>query len=414
MDFLRYMTKRIHETKGLPNSIRVMRWIAIAGIAIGTAVLLVSLSVISGFRDSYKRAILDFNAHIVVLKGGEISDMDEAKSIFMDENGKFFSDSIIGMTPFMYREGMLISKGVVRGVVVKGIDPKTIRDVNRMKIDIFNGKGIEELSAGGGKSPRVVLGKALFDLLEIKSTAAPQYVTLMVPKMGDRKHLAKLELVGSFESGLYDYDSQFALMDIDSARELFNTGDLRASGIELKLDDPDKADSLSETINERASSSYDAITWGELNKDLFDALSLERIVFSIIMGTLVIVAAFNIIGVLVLLVYHRIYEIGILKSLGLKNNLLQKIFTHGGVKLGVIGSVLGFFVGILFSLALKHFGLVKLDPEIYFISVLPVKISWGVISLILVFSIMMCWITSNVAAYWGSKISITDALKGHK
>jgi lipoprotein-releasing system permease protein len=138
-------------------------------------------------------------------------------------------------------------------------------------------------------------------------------------------------------------------MAIDDVRRIFGAGSIKATGVELKLDDPGKADAVSDLINEELAAPYQALTWSELNRDLFEALSLEKLVFSIIMGILVVVAAFNIIGVLVLLISFRAHEVAILKALGMRTGILRKIFTRGGI-VRTYGDRRGLILGIAMAL----------------------------------------------------------------
>jgi lipoprotein-releasing system permease protein len=481
----RSIAKRFHGAKYLPRSLMVMRGIAIAGIAIGVATLLVAISMISGFQREYRRSILDFNAHVVILKASEIEDESEAMNAieklretpeemqFADRykwlspilNGvlslyhgaKDFHDDIayrfelnpiftqfwerldpsrlpqivpekvrdflrkmssikhkgvVGVTPFLYREGLVIHNGIIKGVVVKGIDPRTIREVNRMKMQFVKVTTIEEALIHDERLPHIILGKALAERLGITdATKEVTKINLMAPKTHPEKQFVSVLVSGIFESGLYDYDSQFALMSIDDTRRIFDTGPVKATGIEIKLNDPQKADAVAEALDDRLMAPYQALTWSELNRDLFEALSLEKLVFSVIMGILVIVAAFNIIGVLVLLISYRTREVAILKALGMKTKTLRKIFTRGGITTGLWGTLIGLAIGNALAFTLKHYQLIHLEPEIYFLETLPIDISWMICGMISLFSIVMCWITSRMAAKRLAQIEISEALK---
>ncbi len=470
MRFVSTVAHRFNQARYLPPSLVVMRVIAIAGIALGAATLVVALSIVNGFQREYSRAILDFNAHVVVLKAGEMQDLSStlsylstlepsaeerafvekrkwlmpavetlsafytaAKKLHDDISFRFedhpeFVDvwkrysperfarfapdtvrrlheiegkGIHGITPFLYREGLAISKGIIKGMVVKGIDPETIRDVNRMRIDLTSGGDLSDALAPSAEEPAIVLGKALAEQL-----GSPGKVKLMVPEMIKGQQFITARVAGTFESGLHDYDAQFALMGIPDTRRIFETGPVIASGIEIKLDDPAKAETLAYRLNNDLPASYQAVTWGELNRDLFEALSLEKFVFSIIMGILVIVAAFNIIGVLVLLIVYRAHEVAILKALGVRDSILQRIFTRGGLSTGIIGTTAGIALGTAVSLAVKRLHLIRLEPEVYFLSALPIDISWTICGMIGFFSILMCWGTSGIAARRLSRLPI--------
>lgn len=492
------ISRRFYSMRSAPRSLLVMHAIAAAGIAIGTATLIVAVSIISGFQREYRKSILDFNAHVVILKASEFEDESQAMNIakglaetrvdkefarrydfalplfsgvqclyhlaqdaheeisyrledrpdllslwdrfepelvatklpagikrFISRLSQIEKRGVVGVTPFLYREGLIIANGAIKGVVVKGVDPKTVRDVNQMKMQFGPGETIDDALKSDAKVPRMILGKALAErigLSNLPSSESPGSVrqdkgafdatiNLMVPKTHKEKQFVQVKVSGIFESGLYDYDSQFALMAIDDVRRVFGTGDIKATGIELKLDDPGKANAVADRINEELAAPYQALTWSELNRDLFEALSLEKLVFSIIMGILVVVAAFNIIGVLVLLISFRAPEVAILKALGMRTGVLRKIFTRGGIVTGLMGTGAGLMLGIAMAFALKHYHWVRLEPEVYFLSTLPIDISWVICGMIALFSMLMCFVTSRMAAKRLSKIPIVEALK---
>lgn len=477
MGLVSYTSRRISQLRRLPRSLKIMRLIAIAGIAIGCATLLVALSIVTGFEREYKKAILNFNAHVVILRAGEITktenvftltdklhkdkdhenylewlaapleglrkfynwtinlhdniafDFEEHPAFLslwyklspehiaqiMPEGLKHFiqrindtqTKSVTGITPFIYREALVISHGIIKGIVVKGVDPLTVRKVNDMKIELQPNMTLSKALKARNKTPHIIIGKPLADQLDIKNGK----ITLLVPTKEKTKKFVTAKVAGTFESGLYDYDSNFALMDIEEIRNIFDTPQVAATGIELKLDDPAKATAVANFIDNNLTAPYQAITWGELNKDLFAALALEKLVFTIIMGILVVVAAFNIVGVLILLIYHRIHEVAILKALGIRHKDLRKIFVRGGVITGLIGTLIGLSLGALIAWSLAKFDLVRLEPEVYFLKSLPIDISWSICGMILLFSVAMCYLTSRIASKRLIRIPLSEALK---
>ena len=439
--FASLISSRFNDVRYLQRSIIAMRVIAIIGIATAVAALLISLSVASGFRKAYKSSILDFNAHIVILKSGEFDNPDEiikdldnlVKPADGDEKVNKSSLSkiktnllriysellhkpvetekpIIGITKFLYKEALIIHHGKIKGIVIKGVDPDTMGTVNNMRLEFV--KDVSSLNKDK-KVFKIMLGKALakdigvIDKDDVFLGGEPH---LMVAQDEKKQETILVKIAGLFESGLYDYDANFVLMNIDDLQRLFKTQHINATGIEIKLDDPDKAESVAGIIEDQLPSLYDTVTWGELNKDLFDALRLEKMLFTIIMGIFVVVAAFNIIGVIILLVYQRTHEIGILKALGVNGSVLKKIFSNGGVRLGLIGTVLGIFIATVSIFIIIRFNFIKLDPEIYFIDTLPVDISWALCAMVVVFCIIICWLVSRLASNKVTELQISEIL----
>lgn len=466
MSLIGYISSRFNRHRTLPPSLRTMRVIAICGIAIATATLVITLSILKGFEQEYRRTILGFNAHVVLLKAGEADDSREVTRLIeagelTDDDREFISShwiswrvwqlfgdlfriahlgslwdstviqrlvkdwhirvkeierkGIIGVTPFIYREGLMIAHGAIKGVVIKGVDTATLRDVNPMEIDLVSGHASLEDALEAEFARPVILGRGLAKALNLDVTDSPANVKLLVPTrelQKDAENFDTLTAVGTFESGLYDYDAQFALMTLSSVRELFDMPKNRITGIELKLDDPDKAVVVSNWLEDHLSPSWRAIPWSELNADIFRAVEMEKRTFSIIMGMLMVVAAFNIIGVLVLIILVRSHEISVLRSLGMMRSQLRKVFTRGGLVIGFFGVLCGLVLGVGASFALSKFEIVRIAPEVYFLSRLPIDISLPVCGMISVFCLFACWLTSAIAANKLSDVPIAEGLSG--
>lgn len=488
MSLIGYISSRFNRHGTLPPSLKVMRIIAMTGIAVATATLIVTLAILRGFEREYRRTILDFNAHVVLLCAGESGEGGEAEHLidqcrFSDDDrrfmqrhrialwgwrwfegvsrryaswharvmyetsggsvrqwilelmaptniarvippalpawgvrlGEFDRKGVIGATPFIYREGLMIAKGTIKGVVVKGVDPLTLGKVNPMRIDLAPGYGsLDEALQGNEGTPSVILGVGLARALGMDELGDPlPAVRILVPTAALRRgenHFRELVVTGIFESGLYDYDAQFALMSLVGVRALYDMPEGRITGLELKLDDPDKAWSVGAWLEQRLGPTWRAVPWGELNAEIFRAVEMEKKTFSIIMGMLMVVAAFNIIGVLVLVIIVRLPEISILRALGMASGELQRVFIRGGLLIGAIGVGCGLAVGVGIALALKSFNIVRLAPEVYFLARLPIDISPSVCGMIALFCLTTCWITSRAAARKLAGVSVIEGL----
>lgn len=408
MSLVSYISAHFNRHRTLPPSLKVMKIVTIVGIAVATATLIVTLSILTGFEREYRRTILDFNAHLVLLKAGEADAVDEVNDLV--ESRK----EIKGATPFLYREGLMLGGGAIKGVIMKGIDVKTFRDVNPMKIN-FPADLPDLASALPPKTEEqyVILGSGLAKSMKIGIDDIPATVRFLVPTSSVAKgenQFKKLKVLGIFDAGLYDYDAQFALMTLPALRKLFDLSDDRTTGVEFVLDVPENATVLGEWFEERLGPSWRAMPWSELNSDIFKAVQMERTTFSLIMGVLMVVAAFNIIGVLVLMILMRTGEIAILRSLGMTRKALVRVFTRGGLIIGILGVGIGTFVGVGLALLLAHFDIVHIAPEIYFLKRLPIDISPLVCGITAVFCIAACWLTSFAAARKLSRLPIVEGL----
>ncbi len=389
MSLVAFISRRFNGQGRTPRSIRIMRVVAGAGVAIAVAALVVSSSVGAGFEREYKRALLDFNSHVIVMSGGEIQDESAAMKKLRQ-----FSGAMVSMSPFLYREAMLVGPQVIRGAIVKGIDPLRRESVGNMRIIFAGGElSLESaLNARGGAIP-VLLGSAM------ASSIGPlaKRLRLVIPsKEGQR--FVELTPVGTFESGMHDYDAEFILMDIRAAREIFGAPPGAASGIEIRISDPEDAGVFAQALEEKLGSTFSATTWGDLNYDLLAAVRLERLVSALIMSIMLVVAALNIIAVLVLTAIKRLPEIAVLKALGLRDRDLERVLIRGGVGVGFKGISVGLAVGLLVSILTEKLGLIPLDAEIYMIDSLPIDISWAICGIIVLFCLSVLWLASRFAA----------------
>lgn len=448
-----------------PRAVTAMTIIAILGIAIGVATMIVTYSVANGFGNAYKKSILDFSAHAALLSTDEIKDaanitaqlskyystkesrakwadsaairamikpvrslwiklkLHHLDALYSEPSGlgkylnainpaaytdRMFSrgwypkalikhltdtlalseNGIVGVSPFIYREGLLISRGQIRGVVIKGVNPEGLQKVSNMKVT---------LPVSTGKESYMVVGSYLARELGLKEG---DNVKIMLPEdwnAAGEGRFREFTVAGTFESGMYDFDSQFVLLDLKKAQEIFNRPDT-VSGIEIKLDDSDKTVAFGLKLERDFEYPLYTANWQELNKSLFDAVKLEKIMFAIIMGALVIVAAFNIIGTVMLRVLYKTSDIAILRALGMRATWLQRIFVFQGLLVGGLGTFLGLAAAVIVIWLVGTHGLIKIPEEIYLVGTLPVCFSWNAGVLISAFSLFVCWVTSVLAS----------------
>lgn len=481
MNLARYISARFNSHSIQPRSVRLMRVVAIAGIAIALAALLIAASVGAGFEKEYRRALLNFNAHVIVMSGSEMYDDNSVRRALgefvysSDDDREFYArysfilswldrverlslyhegiadgldseswkfslwraldpkifmsilpDRILssierlvvartrgveGMTPFIYREALAVGAGGIRGVVIKGVDPSSLASVNDMKMDLFDSAlNISNVfENGAGKRARVIVGKALLAALGERDVSL--FIVQADKGSGNaKKRFEEVEIAGTFETGMYDYDAQFMLMSMTDVRKIFALGKNAFTGMELKLDDPEKAEFVATAIEDELMPPANAVTWSELNNDLLAAVKMERIISAIIMGMMVAVASLNIIAVLVLMTIYRLAAISTLKAIGASQLLVRSVFVRGGVWIGTIGSILGIAAGLLISAAIGKFKLIHLDPEIYLISSLPVDIKPQICILMGLYCIFMSYLASWFVARKLSSLPISTGL----
>jgi len=373
-----------------PRALKTSVLLTVAGITFSVAVLIVTLSVATGFEAAYKKSILDFNAHVVVLReDGEIANYRELQVRL----GSFAG--VKSVMPFVYRESMAVKAGKVKGVVLKGIDYSNLDDVSGMLLKNF------DLSRSAMRG--TYAGAALARFLDIQNG---DRITLLV---GENR-FAKISVEGTFESGLYDYDSQFVMMPVEELRALFSASD-EVSGFELRLFDPDDAAAVAEQISEELNYPFSVTTWAELNKPIFDAVKLEKVMFAIVIGMLVLVGLFNIIGTLVLKIIYKSGDIAILSAIGMKTIFVRGLFTFHGLMLGIAGTLSGVVLGFLAVFAIGRFRLITIEPEIYFLSSLPAKVDFTAVTIVVIASVGVSFLVSFIAAGRISSLNLIEGLK---
>ncbi|MBI2083149.1 MAG: ABC transporter permease [Deltaproteobacteria bacterium] len=332
--------------------------VAILAVGLGVASLLVSLSVISGFQKVYKESILKFNSHLVLTSGGEIEDIHAVIKVIPEEMKK----EIVGWHPFIYREGMMIAGQELRGVVLKGVDFE--------KINLFSHLEIVRQASLDGKLSGIFLGKKLAEQLG----EGIREVRFLFPRSSRKELIHRFQVQGTFESGMYDYDSSFAFIPLEEAQKLFQLG-TGVTGIEFWLQDPDRAFYWADFLKGDPEFPFFVMTWREINENLFRALETEKVVFFILMVVLTAVASFNLLSSLIMMILEKRPQIAVLRAVGLPWSRIRKIFLFNGLLIGCAGLFIGFALGSGLLFFLKRSEMILLEPEVYFVSRVPVVLS---------------------------------------
>ncbi len=381
--------------------------VAVLGLSFGVASLLVALSVVTGFQREYKKSILGFNSHLVLMKSDEIANPDEiAAQLSAYEAKQPEGGKIVGWTPFIYREGMVVSGSKVKGIVFKGVDYDRYARLSHMEIRYQK----TPPPPGEENLPEIVLGKTLFEELGLKDDVLrvlfPQGLK---PEEVGAKNVKKFRVVGTFESGLYEYDSSFAFMSLPVAEKFFDT-DGKVSGLEIWLQDPDRAEAWAAALRPDFEYPYAVMTWRELNENVFRALGMEKLLFTILMTVLIAVSVLNILGTLMMLLLEKRAEVGVLRTLGLSWKRLRKIFILDGLLIGSVGILLGLGLGMGVLFFLETWHPIHLAPEVYFIKNVPVTWSWGIFGWVVGSSFLIILASCEIALRRITHVNVTRAL----
>ncbi len=397
---LRYLKTR--KKDGFLNVISIFSFI---GISLGVAVLIIVMSVMNGFRTELIKKIVGFNPHAVIKPYDQRID----ENLFINKDFIKLSDT------FVYSnsgEAILINKDYTKGLLLRGYLPNDFQKLNVVKNTHFYGN--KKLN------PKFIsIGEELSFNNNIK---VGDKVLLMSPNgiqtiMGNLPKQETYIVDSIFDSEIADFNQNVAFINLNDLENLF---DLKKSkrNLEVYLRNPNNIET-SKKILENIFKNYYVNTWSDLNKSLFSALKVERNVMFIILSLIIIVAAFNIISGLTILVKNKTREIAILKSIGVQNNSISKIFFMVGFIIGSLATIFGIILGVLFSIYIENvreflsnvFGITLFPEEIYFLSKMPSEISIQSIFIISICSIIITTIVSIYPAMKASKMNTIKALK---
>ena len=397
---LRYLKTR--KKDGFLNIISIFSFI---GISLGVAVLIIVMSVMNGFRTELVEKIIGFNAHAVVKPYDLPISKENLKNIELKtlSNKLLFSNS---------SEGVLINKDYTKGLQLRGYSINGFEKLDIVKNQNFYGnRKLISKFISIGKELSINFNINIGDKVLIMSPSGVQTIVGNLPKQ-------EVYIVDSiFDSGLADFDQNIAFINIKDLENLFDL-DESERFLEIYLKDPKKIDFAKKKLKEIFNQEY-IYTWSDLNKSLFSALKVERNVMFIILSLIIIVAAFNIISGLTILVKNKTKEIAILKSIGVQNKSIIKIFFMVGFLIGTIATFFGILLGVLFSTYIENirqllsniFNISLFPEEIYFLSKLPSEINMYSIFVIAICSIIITSIVSIYPAIKASKLDPVKALK---
>ena len=388
--------------EGFLNIISIFSFI---GISLGVAVLIIVMSVMNGFRTELVNKILGFNAHFVFKPYDNPID----QTIF---NNKYLRSISKKLVISNSGEGIIVNKDYTKGILLRGYASTSFEQLDFASNENFKGnKKLNSKHISIGKELSYLLNLKVGDKILIMSPAGIKTIVGSLPKQ-------EAYIVDSiFDSGLADFDQNVAFLNISDLENLFDI-EKEKRFLEIYLKNPIKIEESKLKLQKIFKNEF-IYTWADLNKSLFSALKVERNVMFIILSLIIIVAAFNIISGLTILVKNKTREIAILKSIGVKNNSIRKIFFIIGLSIGTLATTFGIILGVLFSIYIENFRQmlssvfnISLFPEeIYFLSKMPSEINVGSIILIATSSIIITSIVSIYPAQKASKLETVKALK---
>jgi lipoprotein-releasing system permease protein len=425
MSYELFISRRYLSAKRKQAFVSVITFISVLGIFLGVAALIIVLAVMNGFEEDLRTKILGIKSHIELTAdmNGSMKDYQKIREKIADIEG------VVASTPFIYSQAMIRSANGVNGLIIRALDTQSafkVINLGKIKegnIDYLN-KIPQQISLNykseGAPPDGIVIGKEmarnlgifLYDTITIISPVSISTPMGMVPRM------KKFVVVGIFESGFYEYDSTLAYLSLNSCQDFLQMGDA-VTGIDIKVNDIYKADSIARKIQNRLGFPFWAQNWMQMNKNLFSALNLEKRVMFLILSLIVLVAAFNIISALIMIVMEKNKDIAILKSMGATSRSIMRIFIYQGLIIGVIGTTLGCITGLAVALNLqkvslfveKIFHFKILPGDVYYLSELPSKVNYSDVVIIVIGTLLLCFLSTIYPSLRASKTDPAEALR---
>tara|TARA_B100000575_G_scaffold289695_1_gene291954 strand:+ start:708 stop:1958 length:1251 start_codon:yes stop_codon:yes gene_type:complete len=385
---------------------------SIIGISLGVAAIIIVMSVMNGFRIDLTKRIIGLNSHLNVYSSQNIIKNEQANKLISSIDNLFF----IQHFKTLETNGLIIKSQNSKGIMIKGYD-KYDKE-HYLSNSIKNGSLIKN------SKKQILIGDSLADEMNL---AVGDKIKIAIPKtdktiLGNIPRFKTLEVAGIFDLGLYEYDSNLVFLSSDLVRKLLLYDNNTYNKIEFFTEDPNEIELFKNNIDLEISNlnlNFYSISWKDINQTLINALKVEKNVMFIILSLIILVASLNIISGLIIFVKEKNKDIGILKTIGMTNNSIIKIFFTIGVSIGLIGSLFGLIIGVLFTINIKSIqlflenllGTKLFSEEVYYLSSLPSKISINEVFYILCVATIISVISTIFPALSSAKVDPVKSLR---
>jgi len=380
----RYLRSRRNSRTASLNTV-----ISTGGVAVGVTALIVVLGVMNGLRDDLRERILVANPHLRILTYGAGLRLDDWRNVLLQIRKQ---PGVVAASPEVISQaGITAGQDYGEGVNLLGFDPDTGKKaVTSLPQSITKGD-LSFRTTKPGVDGGVLLGSRLASRLSVYPGDVVTLVPVTEAKVNPALGVAvprfwKLEVTGIFNTGMFQYDNQFVVMSRQLAQRFTGLGDA-VSGIAVRVNDPDRAPEIGTALENRLGYPYRALDWQTQNSSLFSALQLEKLAMGLIIFFIMVVAAFNIVGTLTMVVTDKTREIGILRAMGLTSPAVARVFLVQGAVIGVVGTTIGLLLGLSVSYVVDRSGWVRINPAVYFIDHLPVHIEWSDVAVVVLASL---------------------------
>lgn len=406
------LARRFVLSKSSDGFLSFIAWVSVIGVALGVLALTVVTSVINGFEGELVRVITGMNGDVVLYSRGEpIRDVEAVE-------GKIRKvlPEVQAISPAFLTELMISGPGGVAGAVLEGIEDETIGLVT----------AIPDRVVGGGRMPNakgeVALGASLADrigatvgsdirlIIPLFNESSEKGAADSTPSASGAPKVMTAKVVGLVRMGMYEYDSKFMFAPLFSVQDFLGQPG-RVTSFYMKLLPDADSRKASDKLTDTFGYPFRSKDWAQMNKNLFYAIKLEKVVISIILTVIVIVAAFNVVSTLMMMIHDKIKEISILKAMGLRQTQSFRIFCVIGLVMGIVGTVIGIALGMAINSLIRHTRLIELPADIYYIGFLPVVTRWAEVGVIALVALGISFLATLYPGWKAARRSPLDGLR---
>ena len=382
---------------------------SIIGLMLGTATLILVVSVMSGFTNNLKEKMMGTNSDIVITDFSTVPVRDYEK--LMQEVKKI--KGVKAAAPFVNTQAVSMSSSGVSGIIIKGIDADLEKTVSKISSFITFGSLDDIKNRQEGEPYGILLGKDLaFSLM----AGVGDTITLISPQLnrgpfGLNPKMRSFIVKGIFDTGVYEYNASMAYVSIEAAQEFIGLKENSVTGISVSAEQGINSIDLTYTINQQIENKYWARDWLSMNQSLFSALELEKYAMFIVLTLIIIVASFSIVSMIAITVKDKQKDIAILRAYGASSSCIRSIFIRQGLIVGIIGTALGNITALLLSILVTKYKLIKLPADIYFMDSLPLNIDYNVYLFVSVCAVLITFLASLFPSNQSAKMNIVDGIR---
>jgi lipoprotein-releasing system permease protein len=413
MAFETYIGFRYLKARRKQRFVSASTLISILGVTVGVMALIIVISVMAGFEDELKQRILSVASHVEITKySGRFNSHNKVIQQLQTV------EQLQSIYPFVQSQVILKSIATVSGASIYGIDfsiPQQRQDVEKILVkgtidDLFD-QSFSNAEASY-RPPGLIMGQELAKSLTVRPGDSVYVISPrgILSPFGHLPAMSRFQVTGIMATGMYDFDISTVYMNIADAQRILRMPD-SITGISLKTSDLFDVQKTRQHVETMLGSQFRVQDWIQMNQNLFSALKLEKVTMFIILTLIILVAAFNIAGTLIMMVMERTRDIAILKAMGTQKRFIRRIFMLNGLFIGLIGTIIGSILGITASLCLKKFQFIELPGDVYYVTTLPVRLSITDISLIAFSALFICFLATLYPAHQAAALNPVEAFR---